>query len=293
VKHSVVVSLLCLACAAPASGAVDVHVRPPAPGKAVASVPPVLLADGSVVFGVEASPGALSIRHLAGDTMTELRSVPFTETFNPYRHVELVAAGAGFVLHQYRVTVHHLGFQSFDDISVEAFPAPGGPGTVLAGCSETCTYIVCRLPRTSVAATAGAVLVVPGCRDGTPPDPTVFDLASGASKALDTDWDGWPAIAGDFAAGGSIDDADRFTGGSVVNWRTAEVVAELPALDSLALVSDGTAFFDPQGPVDTVFRLGPGDAEPTALPVEGAVLGVANGRILTRSSRTLTVSTVA
>jgi hypothetical protein len=270
VKHSIVASLLCLACAAPPAGGASPHVDVPVDpwGSFIGiSAGPVLLADGSVVFGVREDRGAHMWRlHPGAPAPEELYDL------NPsiWAATHLVAVGAGFVSQQW-TTVWHGGIAEAERNQDTTWWHPDGGATSVqvGGCIH-------HPDGSRVDADDGRLLLGPPCPDP-PPGPAgpqvVHDLATGEQVTLPAGR--WQHIAGRFVSGG----------GAVIDWRSGDTVRTFGTSTAHVLFADGTVIYANEG----LWRLGPEDAAPVPLPVTGIPQAARGDRFVTWESGAIAV----
>jgi hypothetical protein len=280
-RRALVLALCCCGAGASPAGAasVDLPTRPAAPGAAVSVVDPVFTADGGVVFGAAPTPARLTIFRIdpgsARPRALTTLAIPNPKTFLGL-YVRLVAAGTGggFMLDQHQSRGLHGGFSSMEAVKLTFYPVPGGAGIALPDCDWGCQSGCPPYPA-SVAADSASVLIAPVCGAATPPDPMVYDIATGTTHEVPSLPDE-AHIAGHFVSGvypGS-------DGGGVMDWTTGELVRTAAEMTQHALLDDGTLLFtEIDSPV--VLRYGPGDAEPVPMGAQGTVVDVAGGRLLT------------
>lgn len=282
--RTAVLAVCCLGAFAPQAGAtsIDLPSRPAAPGGALGGVSPIFTADGGVVFGASTTPTQTTIFRVepaAADPQPLLKlTPPDPDTFEAL-YARLIAAGpaGGFLLDRHQSRGLHGGVASMEQVSLMLYRVPGGPGTALPDCDWGCNDCGPSFPA-SIAADSASVLIAPTCGFGTPPDPMVYDIATGTTRDVPS----LPVqvhIAGSYVSGTYGDGA----GGGVMDWTTGKLVRTAADMGAHALLPDGTLLFtEPDSAA--VLRLGPGDTEPVPIGAQGTVIDVAADRILTMTA---------
>lgn len=241
-----------------------------------------VLADGSVLVGDQVGPrGFVDLKRFVPETgrLETLFTMPVADT---------VAAGTGFLL----VRGGGAGCPSPScavDVVYYAGTDLRTPSRTLLDCrSGTCDE--CAAPAAEVVADAGNALIVGRCGGSSETSSTavVHDLVTGREMPVTLQWGAGVRIAGRYlsevnpVSSGTID-------GRVIDWETGEVVRAVEGNTpsgmsvSYELLPDGTLIYT--GREDRVFRLGPGDVDPVALPVTGRVLAATANQIVTAGVR--------
>jgi hypothetical protein len=293
-RPALLLGLLLLVVFAPVARADTVAVLPsvgPDQDTHEADISPVITADGSIVLAVESTPTRIDIVRLAPGTQEPqvVETVPTVEGRNaqyqgPSTSLYLLAAGQGFFLHRIDRAP---GAQWWESTvlrnSLEWFPSPSGPGSVIASCDGGCG--VCPDALRPLAADADhAIIATATCGAGGRLKAVIRDLVTGEERRFRPPW---PISAGNRFSGSASAIVGRFAAGrgGVMDWTNGRVLHQVAYMGSPGLLADGTLIYSKLS--SPASRLGPDDIRATALPVTGSIQAVTRGVILTFQSHSL------
>lgn len=244
---------------------------------------PVIDRGGGVLVGVRTGRARLSIRRWApgASRLVTVHEEPIPTSRDLNVRLELLAAGAGFVISRADVDCHGPEtcryLTRIGHASLRAYDVTGRTRVTLAACGPVCGQ--CD-PAWLVAADVDHVLVRPSCSSayrGPVARPAVVDTSTGAQTPFDGGFTYGPTrLAGDFISNwGALGAVD------VWNWRTgARVYSPAPRAAWYALLSDGSIIYTAAGADLPVFAVRPDHPAPVALPLHGKVVAAAAGRVL-------------